>query len=231
MKLHTLTLVTLTALATFAALPGSAATDPATDSAMHDGPGRRGGPMGGMRGDPAERLDNLDTNNDDRISKEEFLAPRLDRLDDMFSRRDDNGDGLIAEGEGRPQRADRGDRGGRGDRNGERGQRGGRMQRAEIDRDAVLACVQQQVPGFEPPELAERDGPDDNFDDADTNGDGSLSLSEVTAATTARAEAQFARLDTNGDGFITSTETTARQDEREAVAAAMRDCTRAQLGN
>jgi len=52
MKLHALTLVTLTALATFAALPATAATDPSTDTAStkHQGPGRnRGGPMVGQK--------------------------------------------------------------------------------------------------------------------------------------------------------------------------------------
>jgi Ca2+-binding EF-hand superfamily protein len=87
------------------------------------------------------------------------------------------------------------------------------------------------VPGFDPPERPDEDTMDDRFADVDTNGDGSLSLSEITAATTAGAEKQFARLDTNGDGFITTAENDARQQDREKVAAAMRDCTRAQLGN
>lgn len=256
MKLHTLTLVTLTALATFAALPATAATDPSTDTAStkHQGPGRnrggpmagqKAGPMGGMRGereDRGERVENLDTNSDNKISKEEFLAPRLDRIDDMFARRDANGDGLIAEGEGRPQRGEDGDRGGdrgmrpgergaRGNEGGDRGQRGGRPPRPELDRDDILACAQQQVPGFDPPERPDEDAMDDRFADVDTNGDGSLSLSEITAATTAGAEKQFARLDTNGDGFISTAENDARQQDREKVAAAMRDCTKAQLGN
>jgi len=235
MKLHTLTLVTLTALATFAALPGTAATDPSTGTATQQGPDRfRGGPggPGGPRG-AAGRLEQLDTNNDSKISKEEFLAPRLDRLDEMFSRRDDNGDGLIAEGEGRPQRADRGERGERGNSAG-RGQRGDRMERAEIDRDAMLACIKKQVPDFVPPEAPEpplADGNGRDFDNADSNGDNNLSLSEVTVSVTANAEAQFARLDTNGDGFITSAETGERQQERTDVAAAMRDCARTQRDN
>ncbi len=56
MKLHTLTLVTLTALATLAALPGTAATDPSTDTAstQQDGRGRNRGTLHGHSSPPPD---------------------------------------------------------------------------------------------------------------------------------------------------------------------------------
>lgn len=234
MKANTLALVTLTALASLLALPAAAATDPATDTkpSMHGREGRQhmGAPRGMMRGpEPEDRIERLDTNNDGKISQEEFLAPALDHLDEMFERRDTNGDGLIAEGEGRPQRpAARGNDD--GNRRG-RPPRGERPARPNIDRDAVLACVQQQVPDFDLPERPDGDDVDDRFASIDTNGDGSLSLSEVSASVTANAQARFARQDSNGDGFITTDEIEALQDARAETAKAMRDCMQQQRGN
>ena len=240
MKVNTFALVTLTALASLLVLPASAATDPATDTkpSMHGEQARQhmGAPRGGMMREPEARIERLDTNDDGKISQEEFLTPALDRLDDMFERRDTNGDGLIAEGEGRPQRPaargnDDGNRPGRAAR-GERPTRGERPARgANVDRDEVLACVQQQVPDFELPERPDGDDVDDRFADVDTNGDGSLSLGEVTASVTANAQARFARQDSNGDGFITTDEIEALQDARAETAKAMRDCVQQQRGN
>ena len=232
MKANTFALVTLTALASLLALPAAAATDPATDTrpAMHGRDGRppMGAPRGMMR-EPEARMERLDTNNDGKISQEEFLAPAIDHLDEMFERRDTNGDGLIAEGEGRPQRpAARGnDDGNRRDRPA----RGERPARPDISRDEVLACVQKQVPDFDLPERPDADDVDDRFAAIDTNGDGKLSLSEVSASVTANAKARFGRMDSNGDGFITTAEIEAMQDARADTAKAMRDCMQKQRGN
>ena len=44
------------------------------------------------------------------------------------------------------------------------------------------------------------------FADSDTDGDGAISLPELQAASTARAEEQFNRMDVNEDGLITMDE-------------------------
>ena len=217
------------------ALPASAAPDkkPTTAPAQHAVPAQRppGGPSlpgpaagrGGANGD--KLIERADSNNDGKLSVEEFLAPRLDSLDKMFDRRDANGDGLIAQGEGRRERPAAA--GARGNRTIRGLLRGNRPARPAPDRAAILACVQQANPAFAPP--AGRDANDETrFEAADTNNDGNLSLSEVTAAETAQAKAQFARLDANSDGFITAADIEARQNERAAAVAAMRDCMKKQ---
>ncbi|MES2605023.1 MAG: hypothetical protein V4603_08800 [Pseudomonadota bacterium] len=219
--------ITLATVCSLLTLPATAANDDKTTAGpmqQRGGPGmrQRGGPGQGRGLDGGDLIERADSNDDGKISVEEFLAPRLERLDDMFERRDANGDGLIAEGEGRGERpAAAGNRGGRGER-AQRGGGGGRPGRPAIDREAVLACMEQANPDFDPP--ADRDDDESRFDAADTNGDGSLSLSEVTAAETARAEAQFDKLDADADGFITTADIEANQEQRAEIAAAMREC-------
>lgn len=225
MKLRFLGIVTLSTLCALVMTDLSLAADSGTGgpSAEQRGPGGR---MGGRRGpggpgfgggDPEVRVERLDTDSDGKVSLEEFLAPRLSRVDDMFSRLDSNGDGLLEQGEGRPN--------GRGDDDSGRRQRGNRP---NIDNDAMIACVQQSVPGFTPPEGPGGDGIEGRFADNDSNGDGKLSLTEVSTALTTQSEQQFGRLDTDSDGYITSTELDAQQEQRQAVAQAMRQCARQQ---
>lgn len=224
--------LTLAAVCGLLTVPASAATDTTTAApADHAGPGMRhrgpGGPGFGGRGGPDadDLIGRLDTNKDSKVSLEEFLAPRLDRVDNMFERRDDNNDGVITEGEGRPQRPALAERGKRGEGRGPGGNRP--PARPEVDRADVLACIKKAVPGFTPP--AGPDGDDETpFEAADTNNDGKLTLAEVTAAETTQAKTQFSKRDTNGDGFITAAEVDAQRAERAKVAAAMRDCMKSQ---
>lgn len=56
--------------------------------------------------------------------------------------------------------------------------------------------------------------------DADSNGDGFVSLDEARAAHAARVEENFAKADTNGDGLLS-------QDERKAAREAKREMKKA----
>lgn len=227
MKLQTLRVATVTALLTIVSsavvIPAAYAQDaagPAFSGGRH-GPGM-GGPRGGRggpgRGEPEDRVANLDTNSDGKVSLEEFLAPRVDHIDEMFERRDTNGDGLIAEGEGRPERPANAPA---------RGDRAGRPGRPAIDETALVTCVRKTIPDFDLPERPDADDIEDRFDTVDTNNDGKLSIAEVTAAVQARATAHFSKLDTNSDGFITTAEIDTQQADREAVQDAVRACAKA----
>jgi hypothetical protein len=183
----------------------------------------RGRPGRGRQpGAPEFSLANLDGNSDGKISREEFLAGRLDRVDELLERLDANGDGLLAEGEGRGAREARQGRGGRRAGPGPGAGRGGQ------GREAVLACVQTALPSYTPPERPDAEDLRERFTDTDSNKDGKLSLTEVTTALSAKATQQFDRLDGNGDGSISETERTAVVQQRQAAAKAMADCLRAQ---
>jgi len=164
-----------------------------------------------------ERQANIDSNHDGKISLEEFLAPRLARLDEMLARLDTNGDGLLSEAEVHAAAATAPN------------QPLPPKQRTPpvppaVDRAAVIACMKSSNPDFDPPEVPDPQAIADRFAKADTNGDGKLSLAELSAAVTARATAQFKRLDQDGDGFITAADRKANQAERAALAQSLRAC-------
>jgi Ca2+-binding EF-hand superfamily protein len=199
------------------------------EGARADLPGRPG--RGRQPGAPEFSLANLDGNSDGKISREEFLAGRLDRVDELLERLDANGDGLLAEGEGRGAREARQGRGAREARQGRGGRRAGPgpgAGRGGQGREAVLACVQTALPSYTPPERPDAEDLRERFTDTDSNKDGKLSLTEVTTALSAKATQQFDRLDSNGDGSISETERTAVVQQRQAAAKAMADCLRAQ---
>ncbi len=222
MKIPTLGLFTLTAVCSLFALSASAAPP------LHAGAGAARGQA--LQGPPrlaamaADRLEELDTNNDDKISLEEFLAPRLDRLNDMITRLDKNSDGLISADEIHPAPpAATTDKLARPDR-----ARPNRPGRPPEDREDIIACVQSSNPGFDPPERPDHAAIASRFDAADTNHDGKLSLAELSAEVTARATAQFKRLDKDNDGFLTAADRKAAQAERAALAKAVQACVKAQ---
>lgn len=192
----------------------------------------RGRPGRGRPGGAAEfALERLDANDDGKISREEFLSGRLDRVDELLERLDTNGDGLLAEGEGRDARQGRGGREGRQGRGTGRagpGPNGGPGAGEGPMRAALQACVEKAVPAYSAPERPDAEDLQERFAETDSNKDGKLSLSEVTAALSARATQQFARLDSNGDGAISETERTAVAQQRQAAAKAMADCMREQ---
>ncbi len=49
------------------------------------------------------------------------------------------------------------------------------------------------------------------FAEMDTNGDGAVSLDELTTAATAKIQERFTKMDTNGDGQVTEDELTSRK--------------------
>ncbi len=51
------------------------------------------------------------------------------------------------------------------------------------------------------------------FAEMDTNGDGAVSLDELTANATAKIQERFTKMDTNGDGQVTEDELTSRKDK------------------
>jgi Ca2+-binding EF-hand superfamily protein len=216
----------------FAADSGKAGPDlqPRADGSRAD---VRGRPGRGRPGGAAEfALERLDGNDDGKISREEFLSARLDRVDELLERLDANGDGLLAQGEGREALQERGrpeGRRGRGPGRGGPGPNGGPgAGQGGPAQAAMLACVQKAVPGYTAPERPDAEDLQERFAETDSNKDGKLSLSEVTAAISARATQQFARLDSNGDGAISPTERAAVAEQRQAAAKAMADCMRAQ---
>jgi Ca2+-binding EF-hand superfamily protein len=185
--------------------------------------GDRGGPPGGARAAQPERfIERHDTDADGRVSEAEFVDGRMQHIDALFERRDRNGDGQISLDEqdaprARPARAGRGPRAGAVDR----------PARPEIDRDAVTACVRETIADFDP---RFDDELEDLFERVDSNGDGMLSLAEVSAAIEARAHELFARIDDNGDGYITEDEVEAQFEAQLNVRRVTQACIKEQLG-
>jgi Ca2+-binding EF-hand superfamily protein len=228
MKLQLLKVLTLSTLAV-ATLPltVSAADDTAAPPRMVKrglGQGKFNPGGGRHRGPQLERrIERLDSNDDGNISKEEFLAPQLAHVDELFARRDANGDGLIEQGEGKPERPTV--------QNPEKpqgpgGQRPAGKGRPQLDREAIAECLAEA--NIELPERPERPSVEERFDATDANNDNKLSLTEVTAAITAQAEEKFSALDSNSDDVISSAELAALQEQRTERQAALRACMQAQ---
>jgi hypothetical protein len=182
----------------------------------------RGGALrgGAVAAQPERFIERHDTDADGRVSAAEFVDERLGRIDEQFERRDTDGDGLISSDEqaaprglpGRPGRGPRGDR--------------ERPEPPAIDREAVIACVRETIADYDP---RFDDELEDIFDNVDTNGDGMLSLAEVSAAVEARADELFDRIDTNGDGYITEDEVEAHFQAQLNVRRVIQDCIKEQL--
>ncbi len=183
----------------------------------------RGNPGPGMRGPGARRatalvasplrfIEQRDTDADGRVSEMEFVDEQLVRIDDQFERRDNDGDGRISvdEHEAHPARPGP-----------QRGPRRDRPERPELDRADVIACARETIADYDP----ELDRPlDEIFDAVDTDGDGILSLTEVSIFLEARAHALFARIDENGDGFITESEVAAHFEEQLNLRRVIKAC-------
>ena len=147
-----------------------------------------------------------DADGDGLISEAEFIDARLAKIDDHFTRMDQDGDGQISMDEQTPP---------------ERLARPGRPERPEIDRDAVAACVRETIADYVP-ELD--DDMEARFDNVDANGDGYLSLAEISAAMSTRAGELFTRIDTDADGFLSSEELTAHHAEQVNLRRVIRAC-------
>ena len=172
----------------------------------------------GSRGNRGAAQVFQDVDGDGLISEAEFIEVRLARLDDHFSRLDRDGDGLISLEEQtprvrpeRPVRADRPER----------------PARPEIDREALAGCVRQTIADYEPQIEEDREM---RFENTDTNGDGFLSLAEVSTAMTETATRRFARMDSNADGFLSQQELTEHRANQSNLRRVVRACINAQSG-
>lgn len=177
-------------------------------------------PMAGRRAlapaaQPERFIERHDTDGDGQVSESEFTDEHLQGIDEHFERRDTDGDGLISLAEHATPPPRRGPRGpGRPDRP-------ERPERPEIDREAVIACVRETIADFEP----QLEGPvDEIFENVDTNGDGMLSLAEVSAALEDRAHTLFSRIDSDGNGYITESEVAAHVDAQLNQRRVMQAC-------
>lgn len=167
------------------------------DGPRHDGPRGRG-PRG--TGDPEILIERLDTSGDGLVDFDEFLDERLARVDTHFERRDADDDGQLSEEEAaRPRRR-------------------GREPEA-TDRELVLECVRETVADWEGPFEVE-----DRFDNIDLDGDGYISLAELSTSLEVRARVLFDRIDADGDGLISLEEVEAHLEEQINLRRIIRAC-------
>jgi len=160
------------------------------------GPGGRRGPRPG--GNPGMLIEHLDADGDGFVSLEEFLDQRIARADHEFERHDRDGDGLLSEDEAR---------------------RPERPGHDATEREAVIACVRETIADWEGPADVE-----DHFDAVDLDGDGYISLVEMSTALEARAHDLFDRIDSNADGLISLEEIHAHQEDEINVRRVVRAC-------
>jgi Ca2+-binding EF-hand superfamily protein len=166
---------------------------------------------------PVRFLERHDSDADGRVSVDEFVDEHLRDIDAVFERRDANGDGVISFDEhDAPRRHDRPERPDRP-----------RPERPEIDREAVHECVRETIADYDP----DLDRPlEELFDLVDTNGDGVLSLAEVSIALQERAHVLFARIDDDGDGYLSEAEVAAHFEEQLNLRRVIQACIDEQLG-
>jgi Ca2+-binding EF-hand superfamily protein len=192
--------------AVIAAEPADGDRRPAFEGRRGPGPGGIGSRFGQRRGPAfARQLERMDTDDDGQISEAEFVDFRLARLDETFERRDRNDDGLIGLDENpRPERPNR-------------------PNRPDLDREDLIACVRETLADFAP--NADMDF-EERFENVDTDGNGSLTLAELSAALEQRAHETFARIDADDDGFITQEELKTRHQAQLDVRREVRECMR-----
>jgi hypothetical protein len=178
--------------------------------------GSRGGMGRGMRTEaPARMLGNLDSDDDGRISRDEFVDARARQTERLFERRDVDGDGLLTAGEtDRPARDER---------------PGPPRGRGRMDPAVAQTCI---APDADPEALSAGRGGGlaTLVADADSNGDGALSLSELSSAAATGAASRFDLLDGDNDGFVTEAELTAVADAAQTRRQEMRECIRSATG-
>jgi Ca2+-binding EF-hand superfamily protein len=164
---------------------------------------------------PKRFFDTYDIDGDGEVSEEEFIENYLARLDAFFERLDGDGDGRISleEHGGPPMLFGRKEPRGRGDE-----ERSGDKEAAP---STVATCVRQKAAQLSPQTgtLA-----DTLFEDIDNDGDGMLSLKEISNALSEVAAAQFALIDADGDGFVTEDEAVIFVRQLSDASRSLRDC-------
>lgn len=143
-------------------------------------------------------LDRFDSNGDGAVDEAEFIASRTASVEAGFSRRDTDDDDLLSPAEFQPHP---------------------RHDRPELDREALLECVRETIPDYDPaPEL------EDRFDTIDISDDGFVDELELRAALEARALVLFGRLDTDADGFLSLGEMAAGHQATLNLRRVIRSC-------
>jgi hypothetical protein len=192
--------------AVIAAEPGDRQR-PAFEGGRSAGPAGTGDGRAGFRRGPAfeRQLERMDTNEDDQVSEDEFVDFRLARVDGLFERRDRDDDGLISlEENSRPGRPDR-------------------PNRPDIDREEVIACVRETIADFAPDAGMDRE---ERFENVDTDGNGSLTLAEVSSAIEAGAHETFAKIDADASGFVSGEELKTHRQAQSETSRVVRECVR-----
>ena len=144
-------------------------------------------------------LRRMDTNDDELISREEYLADGVDRYARLFNRGDKDDDGYVTLEEQQPTQ---------------------RQKVSESDTTILQAC---RVEIGNPTESKES-----QLATADSNSDGALSQDEFYFMLEQRALAQFDTIDSDGDDLLTPDEINASAQFRKQTRRALRSCVREQ---
>lgn len=142
----------------------------------------------------------LDTDGNDIITLDEYLAKTTEKAAHQFDRIDTDDDRLISLEEFLAVH-DHDDR-------------------PDVDRDAVRACVVAQSDA----DVAERPDRETRFDALDTNDDGFIDFDEFLVAKTDKATDRFNHIDADGDGGITKQEMAKALMQHHERRSVRRDC-------
>ena len=93
--------------------------------------------------------------------------------------------------------------------------------------DEIVACMEDaklEDDTIEVPLASDFLSPEDRFNAKDTDADGALSLAEVEASATTKANDKFTALDADADGSITEEELQAKKEGKKSTRKAMKTC-------